>query len=74
MAGYTRRRRDDVNYQIRQAHSTAVFTRIEKLKPVDSYLIGSKNKAPSGQVPASEGLAAWASVLQAQGFGRPVQE
>ena len=65
MAGVYQRRRDDVNLTIRQAHMTAVFSRSEKLEDVDRYLIGgTKRQHPAGQVPAGEGLAAWATVLE----------
>lgn len=53
---------------------TAVFSRSEKLEDVDRYLIGgTESKRPAGQVPAGEGLAAWASVLEGmqKGKGRP---
>lgn len=74
MAGALKRRRDDVNLTIRQAHMTAVFTRVEKLENVDRYLIGvTERQHPEGQVPAGEGLAAWATVLarMQKGKGRP---
>ncbi|GLQ20394.1 hypothetical protein ACFFUB_02390 [Algimonas porphyrae] len=68
IGGFVQRRRDDFNMAIRQAHTTAVLGRTEKIGPVDDYLIGEAGKARSDQVPAGEGLAAWAAVLE--GLGR----
>lgn len=64
MSGFNARRRDDVNLSIRQAHMTAVLGRTDKIGPVDDYLIGQRRAHPRGQVPAGEGLAAWATVLE----------
>jgi hypothetical protein len=69
MSGVVARRRDDINLSIRQAHMTAVLGRVEKIEPVDEYLIGGKPGHTSGQVDAGEGLAAWATFLSAQRKG-----
>lgn len=69
IGGFVQRRRDDFNLSIRQAHTTAVLGRTDKIKPVDEYLIGEPGKRRrTDQVPASEGLAAWGVALAAVGF------
>lgn len=67
MAGFVQRRIDDHDGRARQGHLTAVLGRVEKIPPVTDFLLGEGGKVRSDQVPAGEGLAAWAQVLGALG-------
>lgn len=67
MSGFNARRIDDINLSIRQAHTTAVLGRVEKIEPVDTYLIGKASKDDGPVDPPGQGLAAWATVLESMG-------
>lgn len=70
MDGQNRVRRDQFNLSMRQAHTTAVLGRVEKIPDVDDLTIGKKRKLPRGQIEAGSGLAALGRLLVNAGYAK----
>jgi hypothetical protein len=70
MDGHNRSSRDAFNRSVRQAHTTAVLGRVEKIPDIQELLIGGKPDTLGGHMPAGDGLAALGRLLVNAGYAK----